>query len=732
MKKSLPLILCLCAFYNIAFTQSYKAYTEKAEEAVANRNYTAALSYYHFLVTEAGRESIENYHQAAESARKTRIYDLAEVYYQRVADLEDGKTAHPLTEYWLADVEKRQGKYYEAKAHFEAFVNGPGSANSLYAERARKEIEACEWSIKLTENPDKVEIEHLDEPVNSELTDIAPLKYNGKLYFTSIRDNYEQTQLEKEDGSVWIERMAEDDKTIDDISLTTVLVKDEEEEKGTSVSEFDAFREKDLHVAHVAFANEGKKVVYTLCKQINFTDTECKLYYRDQDDQEKWGPKVAFPDFINKTGYTTTQPTVGKDKATKKDILFFSSNRPDGAGKMDIWYTYLEADSICTQPKNASTLSGGEMINTEDNDITPHWDEVMQTLFFSSEGHKNMGSFDIYKVKKSNNGFGKVQHLGYPMNSSYDDTYYAISDDGKEAFFSSNRPGNLCASGDSLCTCSDIYKVEMPKLKLEVLTFNSITGEPLLGTAVNLENIISQFTDSDLNDTSNYFTFGIDYENEYDLLATKEGYLKDEDGFSTIFERTDTTIRVRMDLTPQVDLNTFTFDKSTGENLNGVKVELILQPKFAAIDSNNVATTNEYNFGLDYYNQYMVVATKPGYTSDTAYVRTDNIEIIPTTLLANLYLCKGLDPFPDISLYFDNDYPSPDTEDPITELTYGETAEAYLDKRKEFLRKYRRNSDSYREVDSFFENEVEGGLEKLDAFAQRIYDYFASTDNSNS
>lgn len=732
MKRIFPVIILLLAFCNNAFTQSYKAYTEKAEEAVAARNYTAALSYYHFLVTEAGRESLENYHQAAESARKTRVYDLAESYYQRVAEMEKGTVAHPLTEYWLADVEKRQGKYIEAKEHFQAFISGPGAANSFYADKARKEIAACEWAMELEKEPENIDIEHLEAPVNSELTDIAAIKRDGKLYFTSIRDNNMYTGLEAERGSKWIQRMGGDSKTLNDISLTSILVQEDGKNNKTKVSEFDAFREDSLHVAHVAFANNGKKVVYTLCKQVNFLDTECNLYTREMDEKGKWTPKTALPENINKTGFTTTQPTIGKEKATGKNLLFFASNRPDGIGKMDIWCTYLNDDNSCDDPINLSSVLGGEGINTEDNDITPFWDEVTQTLYFSSEGHQNMGSFDIYKVKKRSSGWGDTKHMGYPMNSSYDDTYYSISDDGKEAFFSSNRPGSLCASGDSLCTCNDIYKVDMPKLKLEVLTFNSITGEPLLGTNVNLENFISKLKDSDSKKDDHFYTFGIDYQNDYGLLATKEGYSNGVGDFSTIFERTDTTIKVRLELTPKVDLNTLTYDKSTGAELKGVKVDLILQPKSAVIGSENLATTHQYNFGLDYYNTYMVIASKPGYTSDTTYVRTDNIDIIPTTLLTKLYLCKGLDPFPDISLYFDNDYPNPRTEKTITKKTYGETAERYYKQKRKFLKQYRKNSSAYQEVEAFFDNEVQGGLIKLDAFAQRIYNYFASTDDTNS
>jgi outer membrane protein OmpA-like peptidoglycan-associated protein len=729
MKSTFPIIILLIVFSNNAFSQSYSAYSTKAEQAVKDGNYTAALSYYHFLVTEAGRESMENFHQAAESARRIKVYDLAERYYQRVAEMEKGTTAHPLTYYWLADVEKRQGKYTEAKEHFEIYLTESSGANAFYAQKARKEIADCEWAVVL--KPEEVEINHMETPVNSEMTDLAPIKRDGKLYFTSIRDKNRNTDLEKEQGSIWIQRMNHDTKGVEDIALTSVWVSEKGDKKNSKVSEFDAFREDSLHVAHIAFANDGNRVVYSLCKQVSITETECKLYYRDQDANGKWNTKTALPDHINLNGYTTTQPAIGKDKATGKNLLFFVSDRPDGQGQMDIWCSYLNEDNTFDEPINLSSITSG--LNTSENDITPFWDEKTQTLYFSSEGHQNIGSHDIYKVKKTATGWSVPKHMGYPVNSSYDDIYYSISDEGNEAFFSSNRPGSLCASGDSICVCSDIYSMNIPvTLRLEVLTYNSITKAPLNATMVNLENINAKLRESEsAPDTSNYFTFDIDYEFEYGLFATKDGYSNGVDNFSTNFERTDTTIRVPLYLTPKVDLNTFTFDKRTNEPLSGVKVDVILIPKTAVIGSEDLATTNAYNFGLDYYNQYMVVATKAGYTSDTVYVRTDNIPIEPKTLEGKLYLCKGLDPFPDITLYFDNDYPNPNTEKTITEFTYGETAQAYLDRKTEFLKPYR-NQEQINEVTAFFDGEVKRGLDQLDEFAQRIYNYFASIDDPNS
>ena len=57
-------------------------------------------------------------------------------------------------------------------------------------------------------------------------------------------------------------------------------------------------------------------------------------------------------------------------------------------------------------------------INTDEDDITPHFHTSSQTLYFSSEGHQNMGGFDIYKSKKTTQ-WEAIEHLGVPINSSF-------------------------------------------------------------------------------------------------------------------------------------------------------------------------------------------------------------------------------------------------------------------------------------------------------------------------
>jgi len=739
MKKIILLIIAIACCSNNAFTQSKRAYKKKADEALAAKNYTAALAQYHFLVNDAGRSNVENNFGAAESARQAKVYYLAESYYRKVAADEDGTKAHPLTEYWLADVLKRQGRYLEARNRFQSFLDNGGSANASYAESARKEMVDCDFAMNLRPLFDEEKIEHLDNSVNSVVLDFAPVKMGDLLYFSSMRDAYAYTKT-TEGGSKWIQQVDEWKGKDGKLGLTQIYTKDE---KTGKTELFDKFNEGDQHTAHVAFANNNSRIYYTLCDNVNAADINCKIYYRNMDGKKKkWGEKMDAGININEG--TTTQPNVGK--VGDKDVLFFASDRVGSKGGLDIWYSFIE-DDVCSTPVNLSEGFGGNDLNTAKDEMTPFWDEKTQSLFFSSEGHTNMGSFDIYKVKIKEGSFGQIEHLGAPINSSYDDTYYTLSDDRRNAYFTSNRPGGLCSSGadDSLCICNDIYKVATPRIKLEVYTFNAITKEPIFGANVKLANLTNLVEDNKTDDTGNlyeWFDAPLGYDFEYGVVGEKPEYKADVGDFSTAFEvRKDTVIRVNLYLMPSVDLTTYVFDKITGLPLPGASVEVYeIENRKPVTLTTLHPLASEGNDKSDYYDSlnfektYMVIGDKRSYAPDTSYITVEGTELTtvglstPTSLKAELRLCKDLE-FSPVSIYFDNDFPDPDRMDTTTTLTYTETYYDYLKRRDFYVGNFNPYSGGYNEMNGFFDNDVIGGFERLETFAEELHDYFKTLND---
>ena len=62
-------------------------------------------------------------------------------------------------------------------------------------------------------------------------------------------------------------------------------------------------------------------------------------------------------------------------------------------------------------------------------------------LFFASKGHNSMGGYDVFSSKYDPNtsNWSNPLNLQYPINSPYDDFLYVSDQEGKVAFFTSER-----------------------------------------------------------------------------------------------------------------------------------------------------------------------------------------------------------------------------------------------------------------------------------------------------
>lgn len=112
------------------------------------------------------------------------------------------------------------------------------------------------------------------------------------------------------------------------------------------------------------------------------------------------------------------------------DTLFFSSDRPGGYGKLDLYYS-VRQDSVWSEPINL-----GPTINTSENEAFPTC--FNGVFYFSSNGRIGFGGYDIYSANSYRNPT-EINNVGYPVNSSSDD-FYLFFRDHKGGYFSSNRP----------------------------------------------------------------------------------------------------------------------------------------------------------------------------------------------------------------------------------------------------------------------------------------------------
>lgn len=130
--------------------------------------------------------------------------------------------------------------------------------------------------------------------------------------------------------------------------------------------------------------------------------------------------------------------------------LYFVSDRKEGSqGGMDIWTSTL-VEGRWTKPVNM-----GPGINTEGDEKSPFISFDNKTLYFSSNGRLGMGGMDLYFCRLSDQGtWGEPQNLGYPINTSGDESSLIVSPDGRTAIFSSDKFGGQGGL--------DLYTFELP------------------------------------------------------------------------------------------------------------------------------------------------------------------------------------------------------------------------------------------------------------------------------
>ncbi|TND07186.1 MAG: ompA [Bacteroidetes bacterium] len=117
---------------------------------------------------------------------------------------------------------------------------------------------------------------------------------------------------------------------------------------------------------------------------------------------------------------------------------YFASEREGGYGGKDIYRSTLKDDGTWGNIENL-----GPNINTEMDDDAPFLFEEGKRMSYASKGQNSIGGYDIFISELLPDGktWKEGVTIGYPVNSTMDDIYYAPNPDGFSAYLCSNRAG---------------------------------------------------------------------------------------------------------------------------------------------------------------------------------------------------------------------------------------------------------------------------------------------------
>ncbi len=419
--------------------QSLKSLLKQGEVAMKEKDYFAAAQIYNRVIRLDSLNPDFQY-KYAEASRLNYDIAIAEHWYRKVYIKDNGRT-YPEVTFWLGEILKSKAAYKEAKKMFNKFLQKnrrvKDESRQRLAQRAKIETEACELAQVLMRTPLPLKVEHLDTSVNSKVSEYAPIETDSLLYFSSLRNKGNRDEANH-------------------INYNKLYLARRNEERWTKATELDSiFNLQNVHTANTCFNHDHTRAYITRCEQVNSSTFSCVICVSEYNNGH-WTAFRPLPEAVNAMGSNNTQPNIGW--INKEEVLFFSSNRSGGKGGQDIWYCRIDKNGNCQPAVNA-----GEKINSPGDEICPFFVHQLQSLYFSSDWHKGMGGFDIFRSVWKQEFFAEPENAGYPVNSPLNDVYYSINSKNNRAYLSSNRLGSYFEEKQSCC--NDIYSFAISPLE---------------------------------------------------------------------------------------------------------------------------------------------------------------------------------------------------------------------------------------------------------------------------
>lgn len=262
-----------------------------------------------------------------------------------------------------------------------------------------------------------------------------------------------------------------------------------------------------------SLSQDGKVLIFTGCNLPNSIGG-CDLYISFKKGHH-WTEPKNMGTSINSRWWDST-PTLAADNRT----LYFSSRRPGGKGGADIWMVQLDKHNRWGTPVNL-----GSEINTAGNEEGSFIHADSKTLYFVSDGHVGLGSYDIFISRlNEKNEWQKPMNLGYPINTSAREGGLFINLSGQRAYYG----GNL---GEESADAGDLFYFDLPlKVRPDQVTYVKVEvrdakTKGLIIAETSLVDLLSAEAVTTMSTDVNGKMLTTLKLGEYALNVSKSGYL---------------------------------------------------------------------------------------------------------------------------------------------------------------------------------------------------------------
>lgn len=448
MKAIYALPLCLALSIGTAQAGKGKGNSKKtfeqAEQLFANENFSAALPLY-LKLDSAEKDNANLAFRIGVCYLNSPIHkENAVSYLERAAAHVSEKYREgsykeknaPLTTYnYLARAYHFNYQFDKAIATFGKFKSYLGEADAEMIKNVDRQVEMCNNGKELVANPVSMKVENLGGTVNSQYPEHSPVitADESMIIFTSRRPNTTGGKVDPNDGMYF-----------EDIYISTR----NEDNTWTEPRNMGAPINTEGNDATIGISVDGQKLfIYKDDKG------DGNIYFSNLVG-DRWAEPQKLNDFVNSKSWEGNASI-----AADGNILYFSSEREGGLGGKDIYMSRKLPNGDWGKPVNL-----GPNINTPYDDDAPYMHPDGVTLYFSSQGHKSMGGFDIFysTFNADENTWSVPSNMGYPVNSTDDDIFYVPTADNKRAYYSSFKKDGV---GEK-----DIYLITLPEKEETPLT----------------------------------------------------------------------------------------------------------------------------------------------------------------------------------------------------------------------------------------------------------------------
>ncbi|MDD3877199.1 MAG: tetratricopeptide repeat protein [Bacteroidales bacterium] len=269
----------------------------------------------------------------------------------------------------------------------------------------------------LKANPVNVRISKLSSNVNSDFYDASPIvSPDGKtMYFISSRivEGFESLEV------------------TDDPSNERIYVSHWDEETNTwgMATRLQNDINNQGHIEGISLSHDGQTIF--IFRNIPDDTKSGEIYFSTRNTDDTWTNAIGIGKPINSSFYESSAAM-----SPDGNSIYFVSERNGSYGNADIYRSTRLSQNTWGTPENLSAVINSPY---EESNIYVHPNG--QILYFTSNGHRNMGGFDVFMSKLENGVWTQPVNMGYPINTEFDEKHFSLSADGNTAYISSNREG---------------------------------------------------------------------------------------------------------------------------------------------------------------------------------------------------------------------------------------------------------------------------------------------------